>query len=178
VPGQFSVVDRAPGGQKMSRTPRVDVYCYRRSSGQHEPALFLQSRNSRSRSSGIVRKKAEWLKPHHFKPGQSGNPGGRPPKPITDALTELANEVVPGDKLKRTYAQKATQAVWDKATKGDVRSFEVIADRIEGKVQSGELVASVTTNVNILNAEKTEELRVLLERLRDMRAARELEGTT
>lgn len=66
-----------------------------------------------------------WLKPYHFKPGESGNPGGRRKKPLTEALE---NELTP-DVCKR-IAQKMVA----KAEAASVMHFESIADRVEGKV--------------------------------------------
>lgn len=59
-----------------------------------------------------------------FKPGQSGNPAGRPSVSFRDAL--LAK--IP-DKL-----DKLTNVLIDKAVKGDLRALETIMDRLDGKV--------------------------------------------
>ena len=62
-----------------------------------------------------------------WKPGQSGNPGGRPKwKPISDELRRFAEQegIVKGVAL----------AMYAKAEKGDVSAANFIADRIEGKV--------------------------------------------
>jgi len=63
--------------------------------------------NSEGISEGKKRRLAN-LKP--FKPGQSGNPGGRPKNPLTDALRHRLAEIVPGDPKKRTWAAVAAQA--------------------------------------------------------------------
>jgi hypothetical protein len=76
-----------------------------------------------------------------WKPGQSGNPSGRPKRaPITDAYIALLSKPVPGDKLKRTYAEAIAQAVAEKAIEGDTRAAQEITDRVEGRVvQKAEL---------------------------------------
>jgi hypothetical protein len=41
---------------------------------------------------------AAWLQPYHFKPGQSGNPAGKPKrKPITDRYREQLEVLAPRD---------------------------------------------------------------------------------
>lgn len=63
-----------------------------------------------------------------WKPGQSGNPGGRPKwKPLTQALQELIDE---RPELMRELAKSLVV----KAGKGDVSAFNTIFDRLEGKV--------------------------------------------
>lgn len=68
----------------------------------------------------------EWLEPHQWKPGQSGNPGGRPKtKQVRDALQKLVNEL---------GLEPAVRAIYAKAINGDVSAFREIADRLDGKV--------------------------------------------
>lgn len=72
-----------------------------------------------------------------WRPGQSGNPGGRPrKKPITDAYLQLLESIDPKDnKLKRTIAQRIAQAMADQVIKkGSVAAAVELADRVEGKV--------------------------------------------
>jgi hypothetical protein len=73
----------------------------------------------------------ENLKP--WKPGQSGNPGGRPKKkPITEELERLLAEQAPnGDG--RTWAALIAEALLRKASTGDVRAIAELTNRIEGK---------------------------------------------
>jgi len=64
--------------------------------------------------------------PYKFKPGQSGNPGGRPKAtPITDALRDALSD--PAE------LEKFIGAVIKKAKKGDVKAFQAVSDRLEGK---------------------------------------------
>jgi hypothetical protein len=71
-----------------------------------------------------------------FKPGQSGNPGGRPKtKPITEALRELLASVGPvlGEK---TNAQSLADRLLVMALNGDLSAIRELADRVEGKVNT------------------------------------------
>ena len=62
-----------------------------------------------------------------WKKGQSGNPGGRTPKPISDKM------------LQRLIAHKGkvagaiVQAAIEKAMEGDIPAFIAIRDTVEGK---------------------------------------------
>jgi hypothetical protein len=60
-----------------------------------------------------------------FKPGQSGNPGGRPKNRfVSDALKEKAKE----------EGAKLALALWKTAISGDVKAIQIVLDRVEGKV--------------------------------------------
>jgi hypothetical protein len=68
-------------------------------------------------------------KPHRFKPGQSGNPNGRPKsKPITAAIKKLL------DKNDGAALLAIAAASIEKASEGDHRHLKEILDRVEGKV--------------------------------------------
>jgi hypothetical protein len=71
-----------------------------------------------------------------WKPGQSGNPGGRPKRtPLIDACREVLNQLVPGDAMGRTYAQAIAEKLAAKAVAGDIRAAQELADRAEGKAR-------------------------------------------
>jgi uncharacterized membrane protein (UPF0182 family) len=73
---------------------------------------------------------AEHLRPHWFKPGQSGNPGGRPKgTSLTDRLRALVEE---GEKGKT--ADAICKAAVEAAKSGDFRFFQEILNRLDGKV--------------------------------------------
>jgi hypothetical protein len=77
---------------------------------------------------------APWLDPYRWKPGQTGNAGGRPRrKPLTDAYAAILEELVPGDKQGRTFAEIIAMALVREAVKGRVNAAAEIADRVEGK---------------------------------------------
>ena len=71
-----------------------------------------------------------------FKPGQSGNPGGRPKSAhLSHACRELLAATVPNDPQGRTYAEAVAQALAQKAIAGDIRAAQEIADRAEGRAR-------------------------------------------
>lgn len=73
---------------------------------------------------------AENLIDHRFKPGQSGNPNGRPKKlpEIEDLLLEVLGENAEG-------AKAILHALLRRAKKGNVRAAEILFDRAFGKVK-------------------------------------------
>jgi hypothetical protein len=96
------------------------------------PLAENKAENSEKRRGG----NPENLRPYRFKPGQSGNPGGRPRNPISDAARRLASRRFEDDKERRSWAEMMVLAVAKQAAKGNVQAFAVLADRIEGKVVS------------------------------------------
>ena len=67
-----------------------------------------------------------------FKPGQSGNPGGRPKQGWSwGDLLQKALELEAKDG--RPQKEHVAEMMVKKAMTGDARAFEVIADRMEGK---------------------------------------------
>jgi hypothetical protein len=70
-----------------------------------------------------------------WKKGQSGNPGGRPKRPITDAYEAQLIKPVKGDLQKRTYAEMIAAAQIRKALRGNTMAAKEITDRIEGKAR-------------------------------------------
>jgi hypothetical protein len=75
-----------------------------------------------------------------WKPGQSGNPSGRPKRrPITDGYLEIARQKMPPEMCRQlglkpgsTYAQALARGQFIKAMKGDVRNANEIREAIEG----------------------------------------------
>ena len=68
------------------------------------------------------------LKP--FKPGQSGNPGGRPKKPMVDRMLEQA--LTSNDSA---TAKIIAEKLIEKAKKGNLPAIKLIAERTEGRPQ-------------------------------------------
>jgi hypothetical protein len=69
-----------------------------------------------------------------FKPGQSGNPGGRPKTaPLSQACRDLLASSVPDDSQGRTYAEAIAEKLAQKALAGDIRAAQELADRAEGR---------------------------------------------
>ena len=98
-----------------------------------------------------------------WKPGQSGNPGGRPKrKPLTDAYAALLDKPIPPDMARQlkldestTYAEVIAMSLLREAVKGKVNAAAELADRTEGRVaqavehsgpDGGPIQASVTVN--------------------------------
>ena len=81
--------------------------------------------------------KTDHLKTTQWKPGQSGNPGGRPRDLLTREYRQLLGELVPGDPTKRTFARLIAEAIAREAVKGKWQAAIEIADRTEGKAMHG-----------------------------------------
>lgn len=73
------------------------------------------------------------LKP--YKPGQSGNPAGRPKNTLTAAYRRMLGQPFPGDAAGRTYAEVIAEAVGAKAARGEERAAKEIEDRVIGKAR-------------------------------------------
>lgn len=69
-----------------------------------------------------------------WRPGQSGNPGGRPKTAsLSQAYRQKLDSLVPGDKEGRTYAQAIADELAERALAGDIRAAQELADRAEGR---------------------------------------------
>ena len=92
-------------------------------SGKSQPDKHTKTGNRKSPT------KTSW------KPGQSGNPKGRPKSPslLGSALKQRLGELVPNDPEGRTYAQLIAQAMIQAAVDGSVSGASMIADRTEGR---------------------------------------------
>ena len=65
-----------------------------------------------------------------FKPGQSGNPKGRPKSALySDALRSKLSEVDETDEHQRTYAEILAEQAIIKAKSGDIQALNHVADR-------------------------------------------------
>src|SRR4051794_25670331 len=68
-----------------------------------------------------------------FKPGQSGNPGGRPKgTSLTARLRFRLAQVEPGSG--QSYADLLVEALVGEALKGDVQAARTILERVDGKL--------------------------------------------
>ena len=78
-----------------------------------------------------------------WKPGQSGNPGGRPKKkPLTEALEKIYSDP--------EECMAAARALAKKARAGSITHFQEAANRLEGRVSdTDESRGNVTFNVVI-----------------------------
>lgn len=86
-----------------------------------------------------------------FKPGQSGNPAGRP-KGVPNTKTRLQRILnlieehknpVTGELEKFTVAELLDMQQVIKARKGDTRAYQILLDRLEGRPQQS---VDMTTN--------------------------------
>ena len=90
--------------------------------------------------------RVENLKP--WKPGQSGNPGGRPrTRPHTDELAKLLEGEAPNSDGK-SWAFVIAEALLKRARKGDVRAFAVLANRMEGRPHQS-IAVDVNANMSL-----------------------------
>lgn len=67
-----------------------------------------------------------------FKPGQSGNPDGRPKSRIlAEMLAAIGNEVDP--ETLKSYFQIAAERLMSEVFRGNVQAFREFADRVDGR---------------------------------------------
>ena len=105
---------------------------------------------SRKKSSSRIRKnaagkqprnkadKAKHLKPHRFKPGQSGNPTGRPKGSysLVRIMRQMIREPYKGPDAKKgeTQGHRIIRAAIEQAAKGNNKHLITLLERLEGKV--------------------------------------------
>ncbi len=102
-------------------------------------------------------------KPDHlWKPGQSGNPAGKPKGArhfstlIKEAITKVANDTGTSDDI------LIVQALVAKAKDGDLKAVDMVLDRIDGKAeQTINLDADVTVNDGLTDEQKEALLNLL-----------------
>jgi len=108
----------------------------------------------------------------HFRKGQSGNPGGRPKTPITDAYRRVAKKKYPNDPENRTYAQLVAEGQFKAAINGKTEAAREIRESLEGKIpQSTHVSGGVGADGEVLpipvSLDVRERIRAVLLRLRD-----------
>ncbi len=82
--------------------------------------------------------------------GQSGNPGGRPRKLLTEAYQTQLARIKEGDPLGRTYAEAIVDAQIQEALKGNIAAAKEIADRTEGKTgQAVEFIPEAAPDLHL-----------------------------
>src|SRR5438270_10451306 len=79
-----------------------------------------------------------------FKPGQSGNPGGRPKKPMVDRMLEEALTSNDSETAKIIAGK-----LIDKAQKGILAAIKLIAERTEGRPQKNALDTQQKADVQL-----------------------------
>jgi len=96
--------------------------------------------NAKKKPAGNTGRNTAGLRP--WKPGQSGNPSGRPKrKPLTDAYAAILDKKIPREVAARlkllgqpTYAQVIAISLAKEAIKGKVNAAAELADRVEGRI--------------------------------------------
>ena len=66
-----------------------------------------------------------------FKPGQSGNPAGRPKQVATRLIREMSAELAEGSN--ETRLRRIVEALLTKAEAGDLEAVKIVFDRLEGR---------------------------------------------
>lgn len=89
--------------------------------------------------------------PHLFKPGQSGNPAGRP-KGSVNKYTQLARELL------SSRGEEIVQVVIDKALKGDVHCLKMCMDRIVPQQKAVEIKHTKDEGGLVINVGTSEQL--------------------
>ena len=110
-----------------------------------------------------------------WKPGQSGNPDGRPPKRecLTSLLKEEIEKVNPEDTEGRTWKELLVLATMQLALQGNRGALKEIWERMDGKVQQA--VAFEDHQAEKVDVEAAaERFRLEIERI----AERQKSGTT
>jgi len=106
--------------------------------------------------------KPENIIPHKFKPGQTGNPKGRPKLPDLKAAMAA---VLAEEKDGMTALDAVLKALRAKATKGDVRAAQELLDRAFGRAKqsidhttAGE---AIKPTFNVLSSDAVKEINKL-----------------
>ena len=107
---------------------------------------------------------------HGFRPGESGNPSGRPRSQVlSEACQQALAMVMPDDPQERTYADIIAEKMCELAASGDTRAASFLADRAEGRPKQA---TDSPTTISLENA------RALLYQLREQQMGIEDEGNS
>ena len=73
------------------------------------------------------------LEPHKFKPGQSGNPSGRPKNVLSKALRKKLEELESDLPDARQKADVIVDKLYELAAAGNLEAIKIVLDRMEGR---------------------------------------------
>ena len=82
-----------------------------------------------------------------FKPGHSGNPGGRPKGSITKIMREFMYEI---DDTGFSRIQHLCFILWNAALKGDLQAIKLIMDRVDGTPRQTIETTQVSEPIKVL----------------------------
>jgi len=97
--------------------------------------------NSQKSSQKKGRGDGKRIEAFQFQPGQSGNPGGRPRKLVTDAYQRVLERETIYRKKKGTGADLLAEKMWHQAMGGKIQAAVELADRVEGKAMQAHEVS-------------------------------------
>lgn len=130
-------MQRANERQEVTK-PLSEPSSYTSPQAPHEPEVNIDPSDNDSSAPENRRRTGEGAvrggEAHRFKPGQSGNPRGRPKTgALTRAFRALLEQPIPGDRQKRTYAQAIAERLAELAVKGYLPAVRELGDRAEGR---------------------------------------------
>lgn len=100
------------------------------------PEIETDEQAEKQRHDTVNGGRAAALRPYQFKPGQSGNPGGRPKgRSLRTIFVERLEAEVKGGKIPgRTVIEAIVDALVRMARKGDLKAIQEVLNRYGGKV--------------------------------------------
>ena len=88
--------------------------------------------------------KVPWLEPYQYKPGDSGNPHGRPAgKSITAELNKIIGQGGKAQELAQALVDMAT----DKHNRAQLPAISITLDRTDGKVPDIKLIKGLVVSI-------------------------------
>ncbi len=103
--------------------------------------------------------RADHLAPHKWKPGQSGNPAGRKPRPLlSEELHEVLGEPVdPADLASKSKLRALAEKIVELATGGNVKAAELLSKLVEPRRMRAEVENYlITGDVNLVENRLTD----------------------
>ena len=95
-------------------------------------SLVTARKQRRKPDTPLSDKQRQVLETHAFRPGESGNPSGRPRKLMTEAYRRALERKIAGDPNGRTYADVIAEKMISLGLKGSVRAVAEVSTRADG----------------------------------------------